>query len=106
MQPRRREAFDWNFLQEIQKRITKHLIWYVNFFSESGGEALVFGRAQVSFVALLTSLAKRCQQSSKRFNSQCFFSIYKTQKKSFWLLDVALVAGDFVLLFIAFFVDM
>lgn len=66
----------------------------------------MFGRAQVSFVALLTSLAKRCQQSSKRFNSQCFFSIYKTQKKSFWLLDVALVAGDFVLLFIAFFVDM
>ena len=52
----------------------------------------MFGRAQVSFVALLTSLAKRCQQSSKRFNSQCFFSIYKTQKKSFWLLDVALVA--------------
>ena len=103
MQPRRREAFDWNFLQEIQKRITKHLIWYVNFFQR----ALVFGRAQVSFVALLTSLAKRCcQQSSKRFNSQCFFSIYKTQKKSFWLLDVALVAGDFVRLFIAFFVDM
>ena len=30
----------------------------------------------------------------------------KPKRSPFWLLDVALVAGDFVLLFIAFFVDM